>query len=217
MSSKAKSLVKKWKQLLPDTEESHHQESTHNSSIEDGTGSRIELRHGEGEELSSLQSLKRKTKRHVSRESVPVIHIESGEEEEEEEEEEDSRMYLTDEVSNSKKRHHHQHQHQQQGRETKKKITHKISYEDEFSRALAMPLEVKKVPRGRSRDTVGTHQDGSHAFGKERSPIRTEILRGNGERSSRQEPVSVVMKERSPGVVALGDSCSSAGLKRKGN
>ena len=127
MSSKAKSLVRKWKQLLPESEDAHQ---NHHSS----SPAEMELIPAGMELVPAGMDVTRGSARKVERRkdldmSLPVIHIESGDSDV-------SVMEVTKKHSESRRR--------------KKKLRTSNLVEDEFSKALEVPLQYNKVSSSNS-------------------------------------------------------------------
>lgn len=147
MSSRAKSLVKKWKQLLPDSEPTGSSESTGHVCAPG-----LELRQGSEERLTTSGRLKEKPYTNSDGMSlqVPVIHIESADSE-------GSIVDLTDQMQT----HSRKSRHGEKGRKKKRIAHHEESFsahhEESFSEALEMPFMSSKVSSRSSCGGSGKH------------------------------------------------------------
>ena len=133
MSSKSKSIVKKWKQLLQESDEPHgnHSVALAGTSAQQSSD-RIELR------LDGDSRMSRGSTRHVNshsqtlREATTPIYIDSEEDE-----------VVIREVAHSKKKRGHCSEKESSKKRTSRRDVGNPS-ENEFSRALAVPLDTRK-------------------------------------------------------------------------
>ena len=201
VSSKAKSLVKKWKQLLPDATETHHHSTTVSLNA-----SGMELRQT-SEHNEDHSAFSRYTEGHTEvsrRGTIPAVHIES---------EEDN---LHRETSHSKKTSHHR----DRERKSSKKSGHKRKcvndlMEDEFSRALAMPLDKSSSSGGSS--SSGSMKKTSHHLSRDMSQGRTnqeDVVFVGTSYDSDSATIKKVNRDKSPLPPKKEDA--SVGMKRKG-
>lgn len=191
VSGRAKTLVKKWKQLLPESD------TVHSHPVCDSTGHRsdVELR-TDGHSLSMRGLTERDHTEHV-RLLRPAVHVEGGADG-------SSMMDMT--ASHSHKRHH-------RDKEKKKKRKSSSGAQDEgsFSRALDVPLNLSSSKHAHL-------SQGKKSVSNSRTELADVVFVGATSGHGAESAIKL-MQERSPAKVvteppAHRELC--AGVKREG-
>lgn len=191
MSSRAKALVKKWKQLLPESEESQE------TLLAGGASAGLELRTGNDGHISG-------NRRGHTQMSVPVIQIESG----------DSEGSVVD-ITRTMGAHLNKTCHKEKERKHKRRSSQEHREKESFSRALEMPSSHKVSGSGQSnREHVEDrhHHVNPNASSLRRIELGDVVFTGT---SHNHEPATVRKgtRDKSP---ASAQRDATIGVKRKG-
>ena len=210
MSGRAKALVKKWKQLLPDAQDSHPAcESAGQRSygeLSAGQRSYEELR-TEGHNLA-MRGLEEEDYTGGVTLARPTIRVESGESG-------GGNSSAMDVISTAMSTpHSHKKHHKDKEKKKKKKKSSLEQYDDgSFSRALEVPLKVHGSRHKKERE------ERAMSGGSPRKSEESEVMVLGVTPGHRPEQTRKLIKERSPvptSKLVTAPAQSTAGVKRKG-